>query len=294
MRVRHLLVILGCCLVPSVAFGQTVNVTFGGVDGRVTDSTGSVLPGVTVTATNLDTGLKRTVVTEGDGSYVINLLPPGRYQVDAELSGLGQARVPLIEVLLGNATRADLAIRLQLSETVEVVATTPVVDTSRTGTAVSVTDQQIQNLPLLGRDFRSLAALTPGIVDAFGSRIAANGARGIATDYNIDGASSNNDFFGENTGGTRAPFTFSQAAIREFHASMPPWNPTRELHIDEIRGSGNLAYVVGHATILPEGSSTPLVVSRTLDIRVRQADGTWMFARDMVTPIAPPPKSPPP
>ena len=76
MRVRHLLVILGCCLVPSVAFGQTVNVTFGGVDGRVTDSTGSVLPGVTVTATNLDTGLKRTVVTEGDGSYVINLLPP--------------------------------------------------------------------------------------------------------------------------------------------------------------------------------------------------------------------------
>src|SRR6185436_16463752 len=72
------------------------------------------------------------------------------------------------------------------------------------------------NLPLLGRDFKSLAALTPGIVDAFGGRLTANGARGVATDYNIDGATSNNDFFGENTGGTRAPFTFSQAAIREF------------------------------------------------------------------------------
>lgn len=83
-----------------------------------------------------------------------------------------------------------------------------------------------------------------------------------------------------------------RAAIREFHASMPPWNPTRVLHIDEIRGSGNLAYVVGHATIVPEGSSTPVVVSRTLDIRVRQGDGTWLYARDMVTPIPLLPRTP--
>ena len=79
-------------------------------------------------------------------------------------------------------------------------------------------------------------------------------------------------------------------AIREFHASMPPWDPTRILHIDEVRGSGGLAYVVGHATIVPEGSSTPVVVSRTLDIRVRQSDGTWLYSRDMVTPIQLPPK----
>jgi len=83
-----------------------------------------------------------------------------------------------------------------------------------------------------------------------------------------------------------------RAAIREFHASMPPWNPTRVLHIDEIHGSGNLAYVVGHATIVPEGSSTPVVISRTLDIRVRQTDGTWSYVRDMVTPIPLPAKLP--
>jgi hypothetical protein len=178
------------------------------------DSSGGVLPGVSVTATSLDTGLKRTVVSEKDGAYVINLLPPGRYRVDAELSGLGKASVGNLTVLLGNSTRADLKITPQISETVTVTA--PIVDASRTGTAVSVTSEQIANLPLLGRDFRALASLTPGIVDAFGGRITANGARGLATDYNIDGASSNNDFFGENTGGTRAPFTFSQAAIREF------------------------------------------------------------------------------
>jgi uncharacterized protein (TIGR02246 family) len=82
-----------------------------------------------------------------------------------------------------------------------------------------------------------------------------------------------------------------RAAIRDFHANMPTWNPTRILHIDEIRGSGNLAYVVGHATIVPEGSSTPVVVSRTMDIRVRQPDGTWLFARDMVSPIPLPTKT---
>jgi uncharacterized protein (TIGR02246 family) len=83
-----------------------------------------------------------------------------------------------------------------------------------------------------------------------------------------------------------------RSAIRDFHSSMPSWNPTRVLHIDEIRGSGSIAYVVGHATIVPEGSDTSVVVSRTLDIRVRQSDGTWLFARDMVTPIALPQKVP--
>jgi hypothetical protein len=209
-----LVVTLLCCLVPLAAVAQTVNVTSGSINGRVMDSSGGVLPGVSVTATSLDTGLKRTVVSEKDGAYVINLLPPGLYRVDAELSGLGKASVGNLTVLLGNSTRADLKIAPQVTETVTVTA--PTVDASRTGTAVSVTSEQIANLPLLGRDFRALASLTPGIVDAFGGRITANGARGLATDYNIDGASSNNDFFGENTGGTRAPFTFSQAAIREF------------------------------------------------------------------------------
>ena len=216
MRLRALLFASCVLLLPPLVFGQTVNVTTGSVNGTITDSTGGVLPGVTVTATNLDTGLSRTAVSESSGGYLINLLPPGHYRVDAELSGLGKASNASVAVLLGNATKTDLKIAPQVAESVTVSATLPTVDTTRTGTAASVTNDQIENLPVLGRDFKSLAYLTPGIVDAFGGRITANGARGLATDYNIDGATSNNDFFGENTGGTRAPFTFSQAAIREF------------------------------------------------------------------------------
>ncbi|HEY3057023.1 MAG TPA: carboxypeptidase regulatory-like domain-containing protein [Thermoanaerobaculia bacterium] len=200
----------------TAAFGQSVNINTGGIAGRVTDSGGGALPGVTVTATNTQTGLSRNVVSEAQGEYVINLLPPGTYRVDAELAGLGKVNRPSVTVLLGNTTKVDLIINPQVAEQITVTAAAPVVDPNRTGTAISVTEQQIENLPILGRDFRSLAQLTPGIQTAFGSRITSNGARGIATDYNIDGASSNNDFFGEQTGGTRAPFTFSQAAIREF------------------------------------------------------------------------------
>jgi hypothetical protein len=209
-----LMFVLGAFGAAGAAAAQTV--TTGGITGTVKDSQGGVLPGATVTATSADTGARRETVTDEQGGYRFTLLGPGRYTVEAELAGIGKASVPNVEVLLGNDTRADISLTPTISESIEVVATTPVVDTRRSGVAASVTTDQIQNLPILGRDFKSLASLTPGIVEAFGGRITSDGARGVSTDYNIDGASSNNDFFGENTGGTRAPFTFSQAAIREF------------------------------------------------------------------------------
>jgi len=216
-RIRSLFVAMLCIVISVAAFAQSDSATSGSINGKVTDGTNTALPGVTVTATNLDTGLTRTRVTEATGEYTINLLPPGRYRVDAELSGLGKAASPTLTVLLGNSTRADIKLAPQLSETITVTAGAPVIDTQRSGLAASVTNQQIENLPLLGRDFRSLAALTPGVGTAsFDGAVTANGARALSTDFNIDGASSNNDFFGQQTGGTRPPFTFSQAAIKEF------------------------------------------------------------------------------
>jgi hypothetical protein len=206
-----------CIVMCTAAIAQSDSATSGSINGRITDSTGAGLPGVTVTATNLDTGLTRNRVTENTGDYTFTLLPPGRYRVDAELAGLGKAASPTLTVLLGNSTRADVKLAPQVSETITVTAGAPVIDTQRSGLAASVTNQQIENLPLLGRDFRSLAALTPGVGTAsFDGAVTANGARALSTDFNIDGASSNNDFFGQQTGGARPPFTFSQAAIKEF------------------------------------------------------------------------------
>jgi len=221
---RSLFVALLCVFLAAGAFAQSANVTTGAIAGQVTDNSGGPLPGVTVTVVSLDNGLTRNTVTENDGTYVINLLPPGNYKITAELSGLGSANVPKAVVLLGNTTRSNIKLTPAVSESITVTAAAPIVDPNRSGTATSVTEQQIENLPILARDFRSLAALTPGVTTAFGGRITSNGARGLSTDYNIDGATSNNDFFGENTGGTRAPFTFSQAAIKEFQVIRSQYN----------------------------------------------------------------------
>lgn len=79
-----------------------------------------------------------------------------------------------------------------------------------------------------------------------------------------------------------------RSAIRAFHETMPLIDPTRVLHIDEIRGGGDMAFVSGHSTVIPAGGGPPVVVGRYLDIRLRQPDGTWLFYRDMVAPVTPP------
>ena len=151
-RTRSLFMALLCCVITVAAFGQG-NITSGSINGHITDSSGAALPGVSVTATNSDTGLSRTTVTENDGEYRFNLLPPGRYRVDAELSGLGKTSSPAVTVLLGNDTRTDLKLTPQVTESITVSGVAPVIDTQRTGMAASVTNKQIENLPLLGRDF---------------------------------------------------------------------------------------------------------------------------------------------
>jgi hypothetical protein len=192
------------------------NKTTGSINGVVKDNTDAVLPGVTVTVVNTGTGLTRTAYTEASGAYSVELLPPGAYKVSAVLEGLGTAERDNVRVVLGTSTRVPLVIAPQVSEVIVVTADAPLVDTKQSGLTAVVSEEQIANLPILGRDFKDLVLLTPGVSETFGDRVSLNGGRGITTDYNIDGAEANSDFFGEERGGTEAPFVFSQAAIREF------------------------------------------------------------------------------
>ena len=86
---RSFLVALICALTSSAAAAQIITGQF---SGTVTDASGGVLPGVTITITNDDTGLTRTAVTDSNGSYVITALPVGRYTVAAELQGFRKAQ----------------------------------------------------------------------------------------------------------------------------------------------------------------------------------------------------------
>ncbi|HYG64495.1 MAG TPA: carboxypeptidase-like regulatory domain-containing protein, partial [Thermoanaerobaculia bacterium] len=154
-------------------FAQTSSTT-GEISGRVVDETGGVMPGVTVTATNTQTGLSRTAVTEEDGDYSLGLLPPGIYRVAAELSGFRSDVRENVTVLLGVSSNVRFTLSAELSEEITVTSQAPLVDVTDADLTLSVTQDQIENLPILGRDFSDLVLLTPGAGEAFGDRVALN------------------------------------------------------------------------------------------------------------------------
>src|SRR4026208_612680 len=90
------------------AAAQTTN---GVISGIVSDAQGGVLPGVTVTGRNIETGITRTVVTESDGRYRLAALPPGRYEVRAELQGFGSANVPEMTLLTGTELNRNITMK---------------------------------------------------------------------------------------------------------------------------------------------------------------------------------------
>ena len=93
---------------PSMA--QTTN---GVISGIISDAQGGVLPGVTVTGRNAETGLMRTVVTEGDGRFRLAALPPGRYELKAELAGFGSVDVPPMTLTTGTEITRNVTMQVQ-------------------------------------------------------------------------------------------------------------------------------------------------------------------------------------
>ena len=189
------------------------------VNGRIVDAQGGVLPGVTVTVRNADTGYTRSVVTNEDGGYVLTLLPPGTYELTTELSGFAgtKRQVPLT---VGAVTTANLTLTVGgVAEAVTVEAAVSVVETSASVRGTTVTEDAIRNLPINGRRFQDFILLTPTVqLDTQRGQLSFAGQRGINGSINIDGADYNQPFFGGIRGGERASsaFTIPQEAIREF------------------------------------------------------------------------------
>ncbi|MCS7181547.1 MAG: TonB-dependent receptor [Thermoanaerobaculum sp.] len=201
------------------------NVSTGEVLGTVKDAEGGVLPGATVEIKNSETGLVRRAVTNAQGAFRFEFLPVGTYEIRAELSGFRPESKQGIRVSLGASVRIEFSLSVgTLAEEVTVTAAAPLVETTRPDVANAVGEIQIANLPLNGRDFLDFIALTPQSVVDENGRAHIGGMRGIQNNFNIDGANSHSSFFGEERGGTRPAFTFSQGAIKEFQVIPSSYN----------------------------------------------------------------------
>ena len=186
------------------------------VEGLVADESGGLLPGVTVVVRNADTGLVREVVTDSDGRYVVPGLPPGSYEVRAELSGFQPALQQNVTLQVGQTTSINLTLKVgTVSEQVTVVGAAPLIETSKSDFSSVVDTQQIDNLPINGRNFLDFATLTPGVVlnqstaiNGIGANVA--GARSRNGSVLVDGFNNLDDGF------TSPRLIYSQEAIQEF------------------------------------------------------------------------------
>ncbi|HSN85280.1 MAG TPA: carboxypeptidase regulatory-like domain-containing protein, partial [Thermoanaerobaculia bacterium] len=212
-----LLLVLG---LTGPVFAQT-DVTTSRISGTVEDSEGAPLPGVTVTATNTETGLVQTTVTDERGFYRVRNLPTGTYRIEASLDGFATATADSVRLLLGSTPTINFNLQSStVSETITVTAEElPVVEVTNTTIGTTIQSEQIENLPSAGRDFKQLVLLTPeSRLDQERGNLSLSGERGINTSITVDGVDFNNAFFGGAVGGAegRAPLAISQESIKEF------------------------------------------------------------------------------
>lgn len=192
------------------------------LSGAVADQQGATVPGVSITLTNVDTGLEREATTNEAGSFTIPLLPPGKYNLTAQRDGFAPFEVRNI-VLNVNDERS---LRIQLNAgnirvAVQVTSEPPLINDSA-AVATTVDRKFVEGLPLNGRSFQSLISLSPGVVlGNFGSAsdtntvgFSVNGQRPLANYFTVDGVSANvgttaSSDIGANAGGITPAVTVS-------------------------------------------------------------------------------------
>jgi hypothetical protein len=210
-------------LAASVAQAQGVG-TSGDITGTVVDSVGAVLPGVTISVVDTQTGQKRTVATDGAGQYRVTGLSPSTYEVSAALSGFATDLRKSVPVAIGQTVISDFRMKpAKVATVLEVTSEPPVVETERGSQADRISQEYIADLPIDRRDYLTFTLLAPGVSDS--SRLAGDqdfrvkqtpqsglsfyGSNGRGNDITVDGGETSGD-----SGGVR--LTVSQDAVQEF------------------------------------------------------------------------------
>jgi hypothetical protein len=195
-----LILSIGCVLVWAQATAQ--------ISGTVKDQTGAVLPGVEVTATQTETGITRTVVTNETGSYVLSNLALGPYRLEASLPGFRTYAQTGIVLQVNSSPVVNPILEVgQVTEQIEVQANAALVETRSQSVGQIVENERILELPLNGRNVQDLITLAGGAVQQAvnndrmgnsGAILAIAGGVGYGTDFSLDGASHLNFLSGTN------------------------------------------------------------------------------------------------
>lgn len=281
-----------------LGIGQVIaqSTVAGGINGRITDPQGAIVPNAAVTVTNTGTNQSVTVTATDDGAYRVSNLQPGTYRVEAAVSGFATTTANNIVVEVGQSTPVDIALAIEgATAEVEVTAEAPVINTTDNANAININQTSINELPINGRRWSNFALLSPSTVpDGNFGLISFRGISGLLNNNTIDGGDNNQAFFSEERGRTRINYGISQSAIREFQINTSNYSAeygrsaggvvnavtksgTNEFHGDLFyynRNSGNGARnpLAFQEVLLPGGGSTRVPIKPD-DVR-QQFGGT--------------------
>lgn len=264
---RGLTIALAIALSIATALPAVAQNAAGSIRGIVADEHGAVIQNASVTITNKATGEVRNATTGSDGLYSAENLSPGDYEVKVQLQGFA-IQVLSLTVRVGNITSGDISMRVgAANEVVEVVAAAPTLDRQNYKIDGVITRERIEQLPLNGRSFLSLALLEPGISVDYDAdpgaapnnffRVSIAGAASQLTRISVDGATVNDRI----TGGTSQ--NFSQETVEEFQISSFNFdlssgntasgavNIVSRTGSNEFHGSGFLFYRDSHLAAFP-------------------------------------------
>ena len=207
------------------AFGQDAST--GAIRGTVSDPTGGRIAGATVAFASSTTGFRYSAITDAEGRFTLDLLPPGDYTGRAVAPGMSPQITPRVRVEVVGTAEIEFHLAVAgAKETINVSEAPALVDTRPSSVSSVIDERAISDLPLNGRRFTDLALLTPGVTQdprgltsATNGDLAFGGIRGFQSSYLVDGADDNNAFFSQARGRYRAPYQFSNEVVQEFRVS---------------------------------------------------------------------------
>ena len=169
---KHLLIVILTLVLNLPALGQT----FGDITGVVTDSSGGVVVGASITLTNPQTNFTRRTATNESGAYNFPVLHPGLYNVRAENQGFQSAIRSGIQLQVQQTARIDFQLQVgAVAEAVEVSASAALINTENATLGTVIENKSIVELPLNGRNFLDLVALSPNVSQGFNSNSGTGG-----------------------------------------------------------------------------------------------------------------------
>jgi len=256
---RVLALTFGVVLFAASMFAQS---NLGRIIGLVTDQTGAVLPGATVSITDTERGTTRTLTTDGSGQYIAPSLIPGNYTVKVEAKGFKIVERPNVQVVVGRDIRVDVTPQPgDQTQTITVTESIPLVDATSATLGGAMSNAEINDLPLNGRNYQNLLGLRPGVMlQAGGSpwTQSTNNIRPDETVWMLDGIINVNFYDARPLANMPSPFTDMATilpidAIQEFNVQENPkaefgWKSGAVVNVGVKSGTNTLhgsAYAFG-------------------------------------------------